>query len=153
MNMAMMGLKAVLIVVGLIACFAVIFSAPAPDATKAEITEYANGGQMSMVMYYTLFVVFAALALVLLFFVLQLVMSPKKTVMSIIGIIAAFLLFLIIKFAGTADTNESLLLDEKVHVSDGTLASTTAGIWTVIIVSAVGFLSWFILPLYVRFRK
>ncbi len=152
MNLMMTILKVSLAVIGGLICFFLFFG-PNPDATEAEKEAFMNGPYMNLGVYYTGFIVLTGLAIVVLFFVMQLITTPKKTLMSIAGIVAALIIFMIFKLAGTSDTNESLQLAEDVHVSDGTLATTTAGIYTVIVAIAIAALGAILLPLYARIKK
>lgn len=73
--------------------------------------------------------------------------------MSIIGLIVALVVYLIAWAMGTADTNATLQLSETNQVGDGTLATTSAGIYTAIIGVVVALLVWILSPLMGRYRK
>ena len=79
--------------------------------------------------------------------------NTKKTVYSIIGILVALVIYLIFWAAGTSDTNESLALLEDVQVEQGTIATTTAGLYTAIICLVIGVLAWILSPLMGKMRK
>lgn len=136
-NLTMNIIKFTIGAIGLVACLWVLFKNPGSDATELEKANFADTPQMNLAIYYTIVTIVIALASVLLFFLYQLVTNPKKTALSISGIIAALLIYLVFYFIGTSDTNESLLLLEKNHVSDSTLAGTNAGLITVYIGVAV----------------
>lgn len=120
--------------IGLIACLWMLFSSGNYDLeVEEEKNNFMNSGSMSMAMLFTVGIVIAALVGVLLFFVYQLITNTKKTVMSIVGIIVALIVFLILYMIGTSDTNESLQLAEENFVEPGTLASSTAGLYTVLL--------------------
>jgi hypothetical protein len=108
---------------------------------------------MAFAISYTGFIFFLGVGIVILFFLVQLATNTKKTVKSIIGMIAALVVYLIFYVAGTSDTNESLNLAESVQVADSTIVSTTAGIYTVIVGFAVGILVWVLGPFMGRLRK
>ena len=67
------------------------------------------------------------------------------------GILVSLVVYLIFYFAGTSDTAKSLLL--KGDVSDGTVLTTTAGIYTTIVALAIAVLVIVFLPIYNRFRN
>ena len=145
-------LKFGLVAVGVIACVLVI-GGPNAEATVELQEEFRDGGSLGMAINYTMLVIIASVAVVLLFFVLQLITNTKKTIMSIIGLVVALVIYLIFWAMGTSDTNESLQLLEDVQVSDGTIATTTAGLYTALIGVAVGVLVWILSPLMGRYRK
>jgi hypothetical protein len=152
LDMFMNILKFGLVAIGVIACILVI-SGPNAEGTVNEIESFRDGGSLGMAINYTIMIIMASVVLVLLFFVLQLITNTKKTVMSIIGLIAALLVYLVIWAAGTSDTNESLALLEDVQVDVGTIATSTAGIYTAIIGVIVGMLVWILSPLMGKLRK
>lgn len=152
LNLIMNLIKFGLVAVGVVAC-ALIIGGPNMDATVEAQEEFRDGSSMAMAINYTIVIIFATLALVLFFFVVQLLTNTKKTIMSIIGIVAALVIYMIFLALGTTDTNESLLLAEDVQVSDGTIASTTAGIYTVIVAMIIGGLAWILSPLMGKYRK
>ena len=152
LNMFMNILKFGLVAVGVIAAFLVI-GGPNMEVEEATRNEFRDGARMGMAINYTLLIIIASVVFVLFFFVMQLITNTKKTVMSIIGLIAALVVYLIFLAAGTSDTNASLQLQETQYVADSTLASTTAGLYTVIIGVVVGLLVWILSPLMGRFRK
>jgi len=133
LNLAMSALKYVIGIIGLIACLWVLYTNPGSDATEVVKEDYAKTPEMSLAIYYTIIVIIAAVAGVLLFFFYQLISNTKKTVLSIAGIVAAFVVYLIFRLIGTSDTNETLQILPENHVSDATLDATTAGLWTVMI--------------------
>lgn len=152
LNMFMNILKFGLVAVGVIAAFLVI-GGPNMEVEEATRVEFRDGPRMGMAINYTMLIIIASVVFVLFFFVMQLITNTKKTVMSIIGLIAALVVYLIFLAAGTSDTNESLQLQETQYVADGTLASTTAGLYTVLVGVVVGLLVWILSPLMGRYRK
>ena len=145
-------LKFGLVAVGVIACILVI-TGPNMEATLEEQEAFREGGSLGLAINYTMLIIIASIAVVLFFFVLQLITNTKRTVMSIIGILVALVLYLIFWAIGTSDTNESLQLMEDVQVEQGTIATTTAGLYTALVGLFVGLLVWFLSPLMGRMRK
>lgn len=121
---------------------AFLFMGPNAETTMEVQTEFREGSTMNAAIYYFIAILLAGAGLVLLFFLFNLISQPKKTVMSIIGIIVALVIYLIFSMMGSADTNESLALRDPVE--QGTINSTTAGIFTVgfILVVAVIVTLW-----------
>lgn len=150
LNVILNGLKFALVGIGVIACLLVI-GGPNAEAEVPVQEEFRDGAAMSTAMGYTLLIIFAGIAAVLLFFVLQLISDAKKTVMSILGLIVALVLFLIFWMAGTSDTNETLALRDPVELS--TIRTVTAGLYTAIVGVVVGVLVWVLSPLMGRMRK
>lgn len=133
--------KVALAVIGVVACL-FLFGGPNTNANNvSEVTEFREGAKMTFATMFTIFILVACVALVLIFFVAQLISNPKKTLMSIIGIVVALVIYIVIWAAGTSDTDKSLGLVESIgSVSQGTINATTAGLWTVFIglLAAVG---------------
>jgi len=150
LNVILNGLKFGLVGIGVIACLLVI-GGPNAEAEVPVQEEFRDGGAMSTAIGYTLLIIVAAVAAVLLFFVLQLISTPKKTVMSILGLIIALVLFLIFWMVGTSDTNESLALRDPVEL--GTIRTVTAGLYTAFVGVIAGVLVWVLSPLMGRMRK
>lgn len=153
-DLAMTIIKFGIGAIGLIACLWVLFTSPGGDATELVKEQYADSPQMGLAINYTVIIIIAAIVGVLLFFAFQLVTNFKKTGMSIIGIVAALVLYLILRMMGTSDTNESLNLTGDYVTSDATLAATTAGLWVVIIGIMVGILLAILGPFLLgKYRK
>lgn len=153
-NLAMNAIKYVIGIIGAIACVWVLATSPGADAPLPAREDYAASTQMSMAIYYTVIIIIAAVAAVLVFFLFQLITNTKKTAMSIIGVVAAFVFYLILRMIGTTDTNASLGHVGEYEVSDGTLAATTAGLWTVLIGVALGVVLAILGPfIFGKFRK
>lgn len=144
-------LKFALVIIGLFFAVSLLFSGIASDATQAEKVEFMNGFKMSGAINFFIFVFLLGVALVLLFFVMQLISTPKKTIMSIAGIVGAVVLFLIFKMIGTSDNHETLHLKEP--ISDGTLATTTAGIYVVGLGIVIAVVLILVGPLLGKYRK
>jgi hypothetical protein len=90
-------------------------------------------------------------ALVLLFFFVQLITNPKRTVISIFGILLFVGVYLVISLIGTVDTNETLALRNPVSL--GVINTTSAGIYTILIGMFAGLLVVILGPLMGRYRK
>lgn len=138
-------------VAGIVLCILVIGGPNADGTSVAEQTTFREGWKLSSAISFTGILMFACMALVLLFFVVQLITNPKKTIFSIIGILVAAVIYLIMTMVGTSDTNESLALRDP--VSDSTISSTTAGLYTVIIGLVISILAILLGPLMGRMRK
>ncbi len=125
--------KVALALIGVIACL-FLFGGPNNTNEMSEIESFRDGGPMSFATMFTVFILIACVALVLIFFIMQLISNPKKTLLSIIGIVVALVLFLIFWAIGTKDTDQSLgLIDSIGSVEQGTINATTAGLWVVFI--------------------
>jgi hypothetical protein len=70
--------------------------------------------------------------------------------MSIIGLVIALVVYLVFSAVGTSDTSATLQL--KNAVSDGTVATTTAGLYTVGLALFVGVAAIVIMPIINRFK-
>ncbi|MGJ8661547.1 MAG: hypothetical protein ACSHXL_05890, partial [Bacteroidota bacterium] len=131
-----------------------LFSGPNNTAELSEIESFRDGVKMTAATYFTIFVLAACVALVLFFFVRQLISNPKKTLFSIIGIVVALVLYLLLYVVGTSDTSESLALTESIgNVSKGTITSTTAGLYTVLVGLAAAVIAIVATPFIGKLRK
>jgi hypothetical protein len=106
---------------------------------------------MSFAMLFTIAVMIACVAMILVFFLLHFISQPKKTALSIMGILVSLVVYLIFYFAGTTDTSKTLLL--KGDVTDGVVLTTTAGIYTTVVALVAAVLVIVFLPIYNRFRN
>lgn len=131
-------LKVVLVAIGVVSCL-LLFGGPDITGDPKEVEAFRDGGRLGFASIFTGFIVFLGVGLILLFFVVQLISNPKKTVLSIVGIIAALAIYLIFLAVGTEDTNETLQLRHP--VDQGTITATTAGLWTTIVAVVVGVLA------------
>ena len=152
LRMIMTILKVVLVVIGVVACFMVILG-PNGNAEVDVREEFENGFSLGLAINYTLYIILGGIAVILAFFLIQLITNTKKTALSIAGILAAGVLYLIFKLMGTTDTNESLDLAEKVQQDADVISTTTAGIYTGLFLLAIGGLVWILGPLMGRLRK
>lgn len=147
-------LKIVLVVVGVIACGLVIMGPNGESEVEAQ-KEFLNGMSLGLAINYTLYIVLGGVAIILIFFFMSMAMTPKKTALSIVGILAALVLYLIFWGMGSSDTNETLALSEKVAVAEGsnTIGTVSAGIYTAFVGIIVGALVWILSPFMGRLRK
>jgi len=153
LNTIMTIVKFGLVAIGVIACLLIIGGPNMNNSTMQERDAFRDGGQMGLAINYTVFVIIATTAAVLIFFLIGLITNRKKTLLSIIGVLAAWVLYLIIWVMGTSDTNASLNLAESVQVEQGTIDTVTAGLYTAIVGVVVAGLAWILSPLMGRFRK
>jgi hypothetical protein len=144
------AIKFVLSGVGVLACILVI-NGPNTNAGSQVVEEFRDGFEMSFAMLFTIAVIFACVAMIIAFFVLHFISQPKKTALSIMGILVSFVVYMVFYIAGTSDTSKSLLL--KNEVSDGVVLTTTAGLYTTFVALAVAVLVIILLPIYNRFKK
>lgn len=132
-------LKVALIAIGVILCL-FLFGGPNVTAEdKQIITDFRDGSKMNLASIFTGFIFFLGIGLILIFFVVQLISNPKKTVISILGILVALAIYLIFYMAGTSDTNETLQLRHP--VAQGSIVTTTAGLWTAFVAILLAFLA------------
>ncbi len=143
-------IKWILSGVGVIACVLVI-NGPNTNAGTQAVAEFRDGFEMSFAMLFTIAVMIACVAMILVFFLLHFISQPKKTALSIMGILVSLVVYLIFYFAGTTDTSKTLLL--KGDVTDGVVLTTTAGIYTTVVALVVAVLVIVFLPIYNRFRN
>lgn len=121
-------LKITLAVIGIGSCL-LLFGGPNNTSELAEIESFRDGWRLSFATLFTVFVIAACVALVLVFFITQIISNPKKTIMSIIGLVVAFVLYLLLFAIGSTDTSESLGLTKSIgEVSSSTISATTAGL-------------------------
>mgnify|MGYP006123621111 CR=1 FL=1 len=152
LNLFMSILKFGLAGLGVIGCL-FLFGGENMNSTVQDQVSFRDGLSLSFTVMFTGFLIFATVGLILLFFVTQIISNPKKTVMSIIGVIAALVIYLVLLMMGTGDSNESLLLTEDVQVEKGTIVSTTAGIYTVLTLILVALVAAVAAPFMGRLRK
>lgn len=146
MNILKIGLGGI----GVILCI-MLFNAPNVSAGKEAVEAYRDGSQMSAAIYFTIFMMFALLGFVLIFFLLQLITDTKRTLIAIIGILVSLIIYVISLSFGTTDTTDSLLL--KNPVSQGVVDTTTAGIYTILVGMGIGVLVIVLGPFMGRLRK
>ena len=152
LNLYMSILKIGLVAIGVIASL-FLFGGADMNSTVQDQEAFREGASLGFTVSFTGFLIFAGVGLILLFFIFQLISDPKKTIMSIIGIVVALVLYLIFLMVGTSDTNESLRLLEDVQVEQGTIVSTTAGLYLVLTLIVVALLAAVLAPFMGRLRK
>ena len=82
------------------------------------------------------------------------IIRPKQTGLSILGLLISATVFMVLYFVGSADTVNTLQLDpEKVNLGPNTIAVTTAGIYTIGICLFIGLMAIVLGPLMGRYRK
>lgn len=128
-----------------------LFYAPNVSAGTEAVESYRDGAQMSYAIWFTFALMFLLLGIVLLFFFLELISRPKKTIIAILGIFVSLITYFILMGIGTSDTTDTLLL--KNPVSQGVVDTTTAGVYTIMVGMAVGVLVIVLGPLMGRYRK
>lgn len=129
-----------------------LFNAPNVVAGTEAVETYRDGSVIfSSAIWFTIIIFFALCAFVLLFFFVQLISNPKRTVISILGILIFLGIYLVISLMGTTDTNETLALRNQ--VSSGVINTTSAGIYTIIIGMFAGLLVVILGPFMGRYRK
>jgi tetrahydromethanopterin S-methyltransferase subunit F len=129
-----------------------LFNAPNVVAGTEAVETYRDGSVIfSSAIWFTIIIFFALCAFVLLFFFVQLISNPKRTVISILGILIFLGIYLVISLMGTTDTNETLALRNQ--VSPGVINTTSAGIYTIIIGMFAGLLVVILGPFMGRYRK
>lgn len=152
LNLFLNVLKVVLIAIGVIASLMVI-NGPNMEAEESTREAFRDGAGMGLAINYTIFVLFATFAIVLGFFALGLITNTKKTVMSIIGIVVSFVLFMILWMMGSSDTHDSLNLSDNIVAEQGTISFVSAGLYTVLVALVVTTLVAVFGPFMGRLRK
>ncbi len=150
MNLYINILKYVLATVGVIGSALLFFGPNVTEGTEA-VEKFREGSTMNFAIYFTFFILLAAVGIVLLFFVSSLITNTKRTVMSIIGILISVIVYLVISLMGTTDTTDTLLL--KNPVSQSVVDSTTTGIYTIFVAIGAALLAVILGPLMGRLRK
>ena len=140
LNLYMNILKAVLIAVGVILCLFLFGGPNVTTDSKEVVAEFRDGSKMGLASLFTAFVFVLCVGVIVIFFIAQLVSNPKKTIISILGILGFLVIYLIFYFAGTNDTNESLQLLRN-PVSQGSIVTTTAGLYTTFVAMVIAFLA------------
>lgn len=147
MNVLKFGLVAIGVVLSLL-----IINGPNAEQTQMEIDTFREGASLGAAISFTGILLFACAAVVIVFFLVQLVTNTKRTVFSIIGILIALGIYLLFTLVGTSDTNDSLGL-WRTPVSGSTINSTSAGLYTVIIGLVISILAIILGPIMGRMRK
>ncbi len=149
LNLILSIVKIALGAIGVLIC-AFLIIGPGPTAEPKERVEFLDSPVMNLGTYFTFAIILLAVILVIGFFLYQLIVSPKRTFMSIISIIAAGVLFLIFWVIGSSDTSESIGVAEQYNDS---ISWISAGLIVVFIGIVIGFAAAFGGPLYGRLRS
>ena len=152
LNLYMSILKVALVAIGVIASL-FLFGGADMNSTIEDQEAFREGASLSFSVGFTGFLIMASIGLILIFFIVQLISNPKKTIMSIIGIVISLVLYLVFLMFGTSDTNESLRLLEDVQVEQSTIVSTTAGLYLVLTLIVVALLAAIFAPFMGKYRK
>ncbi len=128
-----------------------LFGGPATTDSKDVLEKFRESTEMNAAIYFMLFIIILGIIIILGFFALQLIISPKKTILSIIGIVVSLVIYMIFFFAGTTDNSDTLALRNP--VSDGVVLTTTAGLYTIGIGLVVGLIVIIAGPFMGRLRK
>ena len=128
---------------------------PESGAPLEEIDAFVKDSPASFsAISYVNILIGAALITVIGFFIYQLIIRPKKTGLSILGLLISATVFLLLFFIGSSDTIESLQLDpDKVNVGANTIAITSAGLYTIGICLLIGVLAIVLGPFMGRYRR
>lgn len=139
LNLYMNILKAVLIAVGVLLCLFLFGGPNVTSADKATVAAFRDGSEMNLASWFTALVFFICVGVIIIFFIVQIISNPKRTLLSILGILASVVVYMIFYFAGTDDTNETLQIRNR--VSQGSILTTTAGLYTTFVGMVLAFLA------------
>ena len=139
------------IAVGVVLSILILMSGPSVADGKEAIEKFRESAEMNAAIYFILFILLTGGAMVIGFFILQIIQSPKRTILSIIGIVLSLIVYMIFYLLGTSDTKDTLALRNP--VSDGVVLTTTAGLYTVGILLFVGLVVIIAGPFMGRLRK
>jgi len=144
-------IKFALVTVGVGASF-LLFNGPSVTAGPAAIAEYRESAEMDFAIWFTIGLLIFAMAVVIGFFAWSLILQPKKTIISIIGLVVCFIVYVVFMGIGTTDTVQTLALKGD-KISQGVVDTTSAGIYTIAFCLVVGFIVIIIGPLLGRYRS
>lgn len=144
-------LKFALVIVGVGASF-LLFSGPSVTDGPAAIAEYRESAEMGFAIWFTIGLLIFAVAVVVGFFIWSLIIQPKKTIISIIGLVVCFVVYVVFISIGTSDTVQTLALRGD-KIPQGAVDTTSAGIYTVGVCLIVGFIVIAIGPFIGRYRS
>ena len=139
------------IAVGVVLSILILMSGPSVADGKEAIEKFRESAEMNAAIYFTLFILLTGGAMVIGFFIFQIIQSPKRTILSIIGIVLSLIVYMIFYLLGTSDTKDTLALRNP--VSDGVVLTTTAGLYTIGILLFVGLVVIIAGPFMGRLRK
>ncbi len=152
MNLFMTILKVGLVAIGVVSSL-FLFNGADMNSTVEAQESFRDGAALSFTISYTGFLIITGVFLILLFFVIQLITNPKKTIMSILGLLVAGVLYVILYMAGTGDTNETLRLMEDVQVDQQTIKAVSAGLYLVLILIVGALAAAVLTPIIARFKN
>jgi len=89
-DLALNVLKYVLGGIGVILCM-LIFNGPNGEDTLVDQVAFREGAKLGATISYTGIIMFACAAIIVLFFFVQLVSNPKKTIMTYIQIMVVYM--------------------------------------------------------------
>ena len=144
-------LKFALVAIGVGACL-LLFSGPAVTEGPAAIEKFRESSQMNFAIWFTIGILIFGIAVVVGFFIWSIVIQPKKTLMSIIGLLVCVVVYSLFSALGTSDTIESLALKGD-KVTQGMVNTTSAGIYTIAFCLIAGFIVIIFSPLLGRYRS
>jgi hypothetical protein len=139
------------IAVGVVLSILILMSGPSVADGKEAIEKFRESAEMNAAIYFILFILLTGGAMVIGFFIFQIIQSPKRTILSIIGIVLSLIVYMIFYLLGSSDTKDTLALRNP--VSDGVVLTTTAGLYTVSILLFVGLVVIIAGPFMGRLRK
>ena len=124
------------------------------DESTVQKGDKINVGKSSsfFAIDYVIYVIGLALIAVIGFFIYQLVIRPKKTILSILGLVISAIVFTVLFYSGSGDTVETLQVKPE-QVGPSTIALTTAGIYTIGICLSLGILAIVLGPIMGRYRN
>lgn len=152
LNIGLTALKFTIAIVGVVLSL-FLFTAPNVEAGTEAVETYRDSSVVfSSAIWFTIITLIILVGFVLIFFFVQLISNTKQTVISILGILIFLAIYLIMNLLGTNDTNESLELLRH-PVSQGTINTTSAGIYTILFGMGAGLLVIILGPFMGRLRK
>ena len=95
LNVISQILKYIFILIGCILSVWIIISGPAVTEGKDAIEKFSESLQMNAAIYFMLFILLTGGVMVLGFFIFQIIQSPKRTILSIIGIVISLIIYMI----------------------------------------------------------
>lgn len=126
-------IKILIIAPALLTGLIVMSSGINADSSQIAKETFMDSLAFSAVTNLSFISIIAAVALILIFFIVLLLTRPINAIKSILGIIVAAIVFLLIFATGTNDTVESLNVQGDITASPATIDFTHAGIWTALI--------------------
>jgi hypothetical protein len=144
-------IKFVLVIIGVASSF-LLFKGPAVTQGPAAIAEFRESAEMDFAIWFTIGLLILAVLIVVVFFFYSLIIQPKKTVLSIIGLLVCFIIYMGFSLMGTSDNVQSLALKGD-KISQGVVDTTSAGIYTIGFCLVAGFIVILAGPFMGRYRS